>query len=89
MVRILCFHCWGPGSIPHQRTGIPHVAKRRDEDEKKPRLSEGKALRKTILRITSKAAGMPRKETLEYYPVLSPLVPISALRHLDLSLPSH
>ena len=89
MVRILCFHCWGPGSIPHQRTRIPQVAKRREEDEKKSRLSEGKVLRKTILPITIKVAGTPRKETLEYYSVLSPLVPISALRHLDLSLPSH
>ena len=89
MVRILHFHCWGPGSTPRQGTEIPQAANRKGEEEKTSRLSEGKGLRKALLPITIKAAGMPRKETLEHYPVPSPLVPISALRHLGLSLPSH
>ena len=63
MVRILHFHCWGPGSIPRQGTEIPQAAKRRVEEEKTSRLSEGKGLRKALLPITIKAAGMPRKET--------------------------
>ena len=34
MVRILSFHCWGPGSIPGQGTEIPQAMQRSQKKKK-------------------------------------------------------
>ena len=37
VVRIWCFHCWGPGSIPGRGTEIPQVMHRKRRKERKRR----------------------------------------------------
>ena len=41
VVRTLCFHCWGPGSIPGQGTKIPQNVQRNQKRKKKKDCGDG------------------------------------------------